>query len=64
MSYACRQSACHFVLSTHHLGLLSDALFVVGAKNREQIYSAFENIYPVTQKFRKVAEPVERNTAN
>lgn len=35
-----------------------------GAKNREQIYSAFENIYPVTQKFRKVAEPVDGGTAD
>jgi hypothetical protein len=35
-----------------------------GAKNREQIYSAFENIYPVTQKFRKVAEPVDGGAAD
>ena len=35
-----------------------------GAKNREQIYSAFENIYPVTQKFRKVAEPAEGAAAD
>lgn len=44
--------------------MLSLALFDAGAKNREQIYSAFENIYPVTLKFRKAAEPVEGGTAN
>ena len=32
---------------------VSGKLVITGAKNREQIYAAFENIYPVTQKFRK-----------
>ena len=58
------QGAYHFLPDTHHVSLLSLALFDAGAKNREQIYSAFENIYPVTLKFRKAAEPVEGGTAN
>lgn len=36
----------------------------VGAKNREQIYNAFENIYPVTQKFRKIAEQESTSVAS
>ena len=61
----CLLSECLSFCTEHTPSWLAlGCLFVVGAKNREQIYSAFENIYPVTQKFRKVAEPVERNTAN
>jgi|EP00982_Pelagococcus_subviridis_P002733 transcription initiation factor TFIID TATA-box-binding protein len=40
---------------------VSGKIVLTGGKKREDIYQAFENIYPVLTEFRKVANPTEEN---
>ena len=41
---------------------VSGKIVLTGGKNREDIYKAFENIYPVLTEFRKLPNPGEEDT--
>jgi transcription initiation factor TFIID TATA-box-binding protein len=40
---------------------VSGKIVLTGGKKREDIYKAFENIYPVLTEFRKLAHPAEQD---